>query len=298
MKVLFCLAAFVIALSMGAVLPGHQIRDWDKIQEKWSPNHPYEAYTGKQLRALCGQANAADARIVNGVQATPNEFPWAVGLFMDGGFFCTGALISDQWVMTAAHCQDGVAFTDVYLGTHNVRDAAQDPHRLVVRATNNIVDPSWSSITLRGDIALIQLPAPVDITGDYIRPICLPSVNESDHVDDTALIAGWGKISDATSSISPTLQKANVTVIDNAVCRQSFPISITAAHICSSVSPSGTCNGDSGSSMGFKGPDGRYTSIGVTSFGSSQGCESGIPDAFTRVSSYLDWISASTGIQF
>ena len=31
---------------------------------------------------------------------------------------------------------------------------------------------------------------------DYIRPICLPSVNESDHVDDTALIAGWGKISD------------------------------------------------------------------------------------------------------
>lgn len=36
---------------MGVVLPaGHQIRDWNKIQEKWAPNHPYEAYTGKQLR--------------------------------------------------------------------------------------------------------------------------------------------------------------------------------------------------------------------------------------------------------
>jgi len=32
------------------------------------------------MLALCGQPNAADARIVNGIEATPNEFPWAVGL--------------------------------------------------------------------------------------------------------------------------------------------------------------------------------------------------------------------------
>ena len=38
--------------------------------------------------------------------------------------------------------------------------------------------------------------------------------------------------------------------------------------------------GDSGSSMGFKGTDGRYSSIGVTSFVSSAGCESGLPDGF------------------
>jgi len=30
--------------------------------------------------ALCGTPNLADERIVNGVQATPNEFPWVVGL--------------------------------------------------------------------------------------------------------------------------------------------------------------------------------------------------------------------------
>jgi secreted trypsin-like serine protease len=38
--------------------------------------------------------------------------------------------------------------------------------------------------------------------------------------------------------------------------------------------------------------DGRWTAIGIVSFGSSNGCTSGYPDAFTRVSSYLDWIES------
>jgi len=249
---------------------------------------------------LCGTPNLADGRIVNGVEATPNEFPWIVALFMDAGYFCTGALISDQWVLTAAHCQDGVSYTDVYLGSHNVRDATQDPHRIVVRASqrvNEYVHPNWAPILIRNDIALIKLPAPVNITGDYIRPICMPTADESDHAGDKALISGWGKISDATSSISPTLQKGYVTVMSNDDCRQTWP-SVGVTQICSPQAPTGTCNGDSGSSMGYQGADGRYTSIGITSFGSSAGCESGAPDVFTRTSSYLDWISQTTGIQF
>jgi len=307
MKVLLCFAALAVALSTSAVLPGAvnpPLRDWSKIQEKWAPSRPIElpkahkTYTGKELRALCGTPNLADERIVNGVQATPNEFPWVVGLFMDGGFFCTGALISEQWVLTAAHCQDGVAFTDVYLGSHNVRDPAQDPHRLVVRTGPGILHPNWGPITLRGDMALIKLPAPVDISGDFVRPICINANDASDHTGDRVLLAGWGKTSDASSSISPTLQKTTATVIDNAVCRNTYGATITANHICTSVDPSGTCNGDSGSSMAWLEPNGRYSSIGVTSFVSSSGCASGLPDGFSRVSGYVDWIQSTTGIQF
>ena len=38
--------------------------------------------------------------------------------------------------------------------------------------------------------------------------------------------------------------------------------------------------GDSGSSMCLMGADGRYQSIGVTSFVASAGCQSGLPDGF------------------
>lgn len=42
--------------------------------------------------------------IVNGENALPGEFPWHVALYFGGQYFCGGSLISDSFVITAAHC--------------------------------------------------------------------------------------------------------------------------------------------------------------------------------------------------
>ena len=49
--------------------------------------------------------------------------------------------------------------------------------------------------------------------------------------------------------------------------------------------------GDSGGPLTFNG-----VHVGLTSFGSSRGCESGAPDAFTRTSYFRDWIREKTGV--
>ena len=41
----------------------------------------------------------------------------------------------------------------------------------------------------------------------------------------------------------------------------------------------------------------QWMHVGVVSFGSSAGCESGYPGCFTRTESYLDWISSETGME-
>jgi secreted trypsin-like serine protease len=57
-----------------------------------------------------------------------------------------------------------------------------------------------------------------------------------------------------------------------------------------------TLQGDSGGALAFQESDGRYTEVGIVSFGADEGCTLGYPAAFTRVTSYLDWIESTTGI--
>ena len=49
-------------------------------------------------------------KILNGVEAVPNEFPWQAFLYVTnkGGdaATCGGSLINNQWILTAAHCAD------------------------------------------------------------------------------------------------------------------------------------------------------------------------------------------------
>nr|CAD7579210.1 unnamed protein product [Timema californicum] len=43
-------------------------------------------------------------RITNGVPAKLGQFPWQVAIMVDSSVLCGGSLISDQWILTAAHC--------------------------------------------------------------------------------------------------------------------------------------------------------------------------------------------------
>jgi Trypsin len=60
---------------------------------------------------ICGLSNrSSQERIVGGTEAKQNEFPWQAWLIFpieNGQYYsCGGTLISNQWILTAAHCVD------------------------------------------------------------------------------------------------------------------------------------------------------------------------------------------------
>jgi len=102
----------------------------------------------------------------------------------------------------------------------------------------------------------------------------------------------------AISEISPTLKWVEVIVMANSLCDDYYGNIINDSKICTDTDggTEGTCNGDSGGPLVITESDGIVTEIGIVSFGSSAGCESGAPAAFTRVSEYLDWLETEAGV--
>lgn len=246
---------------------------------------------------ICGIENKSGAKIVGGQEASPNQFPWLAGLEAPS-WFCSSSIISEEWVLTAAHCVDGASSWDVILGSHNL-DAFSEPHRIVASSANGILHPDWNPNTLANDIALIKLDSPIEFN-DYIRPACLPAYSDaSDNlVGESVTATGWGKLSDSSFSRAAKLHfAAGIPVMDNDICNSNYGI-ITDGHLCiDSTGGHGVCNGDSGGPLNLPLANDRYHTVGVASFVSSLGCESGLPHGFTRVTEYLQWIESVTNIQ-
>ena len=135
--------------------------------------------------------------VSGGVNAFPGEFPHMAALGYPDlneniSFKCGGSLISEFYVLTAAHCHsaDRINPTIVRLGDHNlkVKDSSLPEEDFPIESFKK--HPSYNKYTTENDIALIKLGKRV-IFGDKIRPACL---HQSNYVDETkATATGWGR---------------------------------------------------------------------------------------------------------
>ena len=66
-------------------------------------------YVPSSQQYKCVQKNSKEnilTKIIDGTETAINEYPWIVSLQLANYHFCGGSLISENWVLTAAHCVD------------------------------------------------------------------------------------------------------------------------------------------------------------------------------------------------
>ncbi|NXD72800.1 ENTK Enteropeptidase, partial [Eolophus roseicapillus] len=135
-------------------------------------------------------------RIVGGSDARREAWPWIVSLHFNSRPVCGASLVSDEWLVTAAHCVYGRQLKPsqwkAVLGLYDQSDMTQ-PSTVVQNIDQIIINPHYMKRTKDSDIALMHLQYEVQYT-DYIQPICLPENNQHFLPGINCSIAGWGTI--------------------------------------------------------------------------------------------------------
>ena len=175
------------------------------------------------------------------MEATEHTWPWQVALFIDDAWFCGGSIISENYILTAAHCADDAGYFDVMAGAHDVR-ASSEPHRVEVTSYNGWTHPQWNEQDLSNDLALIELPSPLPMS-DYITTSCLPSAGDVPSVGTMATVTGWGKPSDNAGGISDVLREVrDVPIMSNSDCNDVYGIVGDGVICIDTAGGRGSCN--------------------------------------------------------
>jgi secreted trypsin-like serine protease len=241
--------------------------------------------------------------IVGGAPADPGEWPWQVAL-VDGNAtdlyndqFCGGSLVAKDWVVTAAHCVDGLTISevDVVAGIYNLQTPAPGYQRRNVKKI--IIHPNWNSANNNSDIALLRLSSAVSLGGSgatKTQTIELVDASIGDLAGVDSWVTGWGN----TESVPlwPTqLYEVEVPIITNSDCNNAshYNGGITNNMLCAGLDAGGkdSCQGDSGGPLVVTDVNGQFRLAGIVSWG--DGCaDPMLPGVYTRVSNFTAWVNS------
>ncbi|XP_044001627.1 phenoloxidase-activating factor 3-like [Aphidius gifuensis] len=248
-------------------------------------------------------------RLTSGKETLIYEFPWMVLIqreyrktVIQSGHqnLCGGALINENYVLTAAHCVVSKQYTlKVNIGEHDWTKSCDyncSIENKIFEIEKIRVHPNYQSENIcMYDIALIRLKGTVNMKQPNVKPICLPLEPAKHSTYDTKFIAtGWGETEDSLSSVY--LRKVVLPIVNNKRC-SSMPKyeNITSRHICAGDGrKKSICHMDSGGplqTMSHYHNSLRYVLYGIAVCAPPCDDSNGNrPSVFTNVSFYVKWI--------
>ncbi len=245
-------------------------------------------YEGEELQTSSGQS-----AIVGGAAIDVATAPYQVSLQDANGHFCGGTIVSDRWIISAAHC--GTPQT-VVAGITRLSQAAQGQ---TIQVKRTIINPAYTDPQVGSDISLIELATPLDLNGTTVKAI-RPQVKANSDLEKPAVLAkvtGWGALV-AGGGLPDTLQGVDVPLVSLADASADYAQAMTPDQLAAGVRGVGgkdSCQGDSGGPLVVSDPStGEVKLVGVVSWGN--GCaEADYPGMYARVSSFRAFIDENLG---
>jgi len=158
----------------------------------------------------------------------------------------------------------------------------------------------YDSRALVNDIAVVTISGPDLEFSQTIRSACLPydyvGVNY-ERFQTNPTIVGWGATQN-NGAASTVCRQATVPIVSIPECSDDYRgvsrVNINDDMVCAGQGRRDSCAGDSGGPMLSDFSDGRWSVIGIVSFGVECASERH-PGVYTRVDRYLTWIERQIG---
>jgi secreted trypsin-like serine protease len=215
-------------------------------------------------------------------------------LYASGKPVCSGTVVADDWILTAAHCVDGRSASELRarIGETDLSVAASS-ERAVAEA---IPHDTWDRGRLADDVALLRLvPSAAPPPKKMMLAECADGALLG--VGRPVSLAGWGATdaSHERESQSDVLNEATADLLD---CERFDGYrGLDPTRVVCVGDPDGarhSCGGDSGGPLFASVPGGPPRQIGIDSWGLRPCGAPGQPSVFARVDRYLDWIHRTT----
>ncbi|XP_062549411.1 brachyurin-like [Armigeres subalbatus] len=289
----------VLLIGVLAVVSAEWIEiDWSQVRPIEEFDH-YWARLPAELQYL--RQPVPGRRITNGQQATPGQFPYQIALlstFAAGTGLCGGSVLTNNFILTAAHCVQNASGGTAIMGAHNRVLTEATQQRIAFSAAGINIHPGYTLTNIRNDIATVRLNSAITFN-DRVVPARLPVAGDSRTFGGwTGTVSGFGRTSDASTATSAVVMFTTNPILTQADCLARWGGNtnlIQAQNIClSGDGGRSSCNGDSGGPLTAQ--DSGSLQVGIVSFGSDAGCSVGMPSVYVRVSHFRDWIISNSDL--
>ncbi|CAL8363320.1 unnamed protein product [Merluccius merluccius] len=236
-----------------------------------------------------GGRSSVDPRIIGGLLERQGASPWQVLVHRKDGYgFCGGTLVSDRWVVSAAHCFE-LKPDHVTVGDYDKK--RMDPGEQVIKVEKLFLHPHFHSHTFDSDLALIYLAQQV-VLGPIALPVCLPTPELASYLHEegnSGTVTGWGAMQYLRHS-SRFLRRVVLPLVTHEDCMSSTEHLITDNMFCAGYLEASmdACSGDSGGPFVVTYRDTAFL-LGVVSWG-EQCAAKGKYGVYTRLGNFLSWI--------
>ncbi|XP_046956740.1 complement factor D [Lynx rufus] len=224
-------------------------------------------------------------RILGGREAESHARPYMASVQVNGKHVCGGFLVSERWVLSAAHCVEDLADgkLQVLLGAHSL--SQPEPSKRLYDVLRAVPHPDSRPDTIDHDLLLLQLSEKAEL-GPAVQPLAWQRLDRDVAAGTLCDVAGWGVVTHAGRR-PDRLQQLQLRVLDRATCNQRtyHDGTITQSMMCGESNRRDTCKGDSGGPLVCGGVAEAVVTSGSRVCGNRKK-----PGIYTRLASYVAWI--------